>query len=230
MLSGTAIAGGEPAPEAAPTINLKPYRAVYRIAKDGMVAEVRRELQQSTDQRWQLSDSAKILFFSLEERVDVELHDQRIIPLHYRYRQGPGKSRDQDIHYDWAKATASVELHDKTRSVELDQASYDKLSLQLQLRLDLLSGRLEQAQSYRLVDRGRVKYYRIETIEEEMLTIGKRQIQAVKLRQSTEGKNKETFIWVAPDLDYLIVKIVHEDDDERYEMRLESATLLQPGS
>ncbi len=225
LASANAVAGGEPAPEVAPDVNLKPYRATYRIAKDGMVAEVKRELQQVSGERWQLSDSARILFFSLKESADVQLRDRRITPLNYRYRQGPGKKRDQDIHYDWDSATARVELDDKTRTVELGEPSYDRLSLQLQLRLDLLTGQLEQPQSYRLVDRGRIKHYRIEKIEEEILSIGKRQIQTVKLRQQSEGKDKETFIWAAPDLDYLIVKIVHEDDDERYEMRLESASL-----
>ena len=99
------------------------------------------------------------------------------------------------------------------------------MSLQLQLRLDLLAGKLENPQSYRIIDRGRIKHYRVEKHGEETLQLGKRQIHAVKLRQHSPGKAKETFIWVSPDLDYLIVKIVHEDDDERYEMRLESASL-----
>ena len=217
------MGGGEPAP--ADNSALKPYRANYRISKDGVVAEVKRELQQLPGDRWRLSDSARILFFRLEETAEAQLHESHITPLHYRYRQGPGKSRNQDIHYDWEQATARVELDDKIREVPLGLPTYDKLSLQLQLRLDLLSGRLEQPRSYRLVDRGRIKHYRIEKIGEEILTLGKRQIQTVKLRQHSEGKDKETFIWVAPDLDYLIVRIVHEEDDERYEMLLESASL-----
>ena len=112
LASANAVAGGEPAPEVAPDVNLKPYRATYRIAKDGMVAEVKRELQQVSGERWQLSDSARILFFSLKESADVQLRDRRITPLNYRYRQGPGKKRDQDIHYDWDSATARVELDD----------------------------------------------------------------------------------------------------------------------
>jgi hypothetical protein len=231
LLSGGAIAEGEPAniPVAA-DIDLKPYRATYRISKDGMVAEVKRELQQLPDERWRLSDYARILFFKLEESADVRLHNGHITPLHYRYRQGPGKNKNQDIHYDWEQRTAQIELDDKTRSVKLDQPSFDKLSLQLQLRLDLLAGRLQQAQSYRLVDRGRVKHYRVEKIGEETLSLGKRQMHTIKLRQHTEGKDRETWIWVAPDLDYLIVKIVQEDEDERYEMQLESATLARAGT
>lgn len=224
LLSAGAMAGGEPAAEA--EINLKPYHATYHITKDSIVAEVKRALQRLPGDRWQLSDSARILFFSLEESAEIRLDDQQITPLHYRHRQSPGKSKNQDIHYDWEQRSARVELDDKTRHVPLDQPSYDKLSLQLQLRLDLLTGQLERPQSYRLIDRGRIKHYRIEKIGEEILTIGKRQIQTVKLRQHSEGKDKETFIWTAPDLDYLIVRIVHEDDDERYEMRLESASLV----
>lgn len=223
LASSGAVAGGEPA--LADESSLKPYRANYRISKDGLVAIVSRQLQQLSNDRWKLSDSARILFISLEESADVRLQDRQITPLHYRYRQGPGKSKNQDIHYDWDKRSARVEMADKTRDVPLEQASYDKLSLQLQLRLDLMSGRLEQPQSYRVIDRGRIKHYRIEKIAEEILTIGKRQVQTVKLLQHSEGKDKETFIWAAPDLDYIIVRIVHEDDDERYEMRLESASL-----
>ena len=60
---------------------------------------------------------------------------------------------------------------------------------------------------------------------EEILPLGQRQMQTVKLRQTREGKDRETFIWVAPDLDYLIIKMEQDDDDERIEMQLKPDSL-----
>ena len=204
---------------------LKPYSATYHLVKGGMAAEVERHLERSGDSHWQLHDSARVLFFSLQETAIVSFDGQNIKPIKYRYRQSPGKSKDQTIRYNWKEKEATFDLDDGQRRTELKPETFDKLSYQLQLRLDLLAGRLHQPRTYNLVDRGRHKQYRVEKVGEEILTIDQRQMQTVKLRQTREGKDRETFIWVAPDLDYLIIKMERDDDDERIEMQLKPDTL-----
>ena len=151
---------GEPAPL------LTPYSATYHLVKGGLAAEVERRLERSSESRWQLHDSARVLFFSLEETAVVDFDGENIKPIKYRYRQNPGTSKDQTIRYNWKKKQATFDLDD-----------------------------------------------------------GQRQMQTVKLRQTRDGKDRETFIWVAPDLDYLIIKMEQDDDDERIEMQLKPESL-----
>lgn len=204
---------------------LKPYRATYSIVRDGMAAEVTRELRHSAENEWTLNDSARILFARFSETARVTLDDLQVIPKSYRYEQSPGNSKDQTIHYDWKNLRAHIEVDSGTRQAELKVPTYDKLSYQMQLRLDLLAGQLPTSKTYDLVDRGRHKQYRVERVGEQTITAGKRQIHTVKLRQTTAGKDRETFVWVAPDLDYLIVRMERNEDDEQIEMQLKSVNL-----
>ncbi|MAY35602.1 MAG: hypothetical protein CMN84_05805 [Spongiibacteraceae bacterium] len=208
-----------------PTPLLTPYSATYHLVKGGLAAEVERHLERSSESRWQLHDSARVLFFSLEETAVVDFDGKNIKPVKYRYRQNPGTSKDQTIRYNWKKKQATFDLDDGQRRAELEPDTFDKLSYQLQLRLDLLAGRLQQPRTYKLVDRGRHKQYRVEKVGEEILTLGRRQMQTVKLRQTSAGKDRETFIWVAPDLEYLIIKMEQDDGDERIEMQLKPDSL-----
>ena len=190
-----------------PTPLLTPYSATYHLVKGGLAAEVERHLERSSESRWQLHDSARVLFFSLEETAVVDFDGKNIKPVKYRYRQNPGTSKDQTIRYNWKKKQATFDLNDGQR------------------RADLLAGRLQQPRTYKLVDRGRHKQYRVEKVGEEILTLGRRQMQTVKLRQTSAGKDRETFIWVAPDLEYLIIKMEQDDGDERIEMQLKPDSL-----
>ncbi|MBB3047727.1 hypothetical protein FHR99_001993 [Litorivivens lipolytica] len=204
---------------------LTPYSATYHLTRDGMAAEVTRKLERSGEGRWQLHDSARVLFFSMQETAIVDFDGENIKPVKYRHRQSPGNSKDQTIRYDWKKQQATFDLDDGERTAKLKKETFDRLSYQIQLRLDLLAGRLQQPRTYDLVDRGRHKQYRIEKVGEEMLTLDNRQIQTLKLRQTRIGKDRETFIWVAPDLDYLIIKMERDDDDGRIRMQLKPESL-----
>lgn len=222
---GSAQAGGEPTIES--PLPLKPYRATYQLNRDGLNAQVERELKRLNERDWQLSDSGRVLFFSLDEKVTMRREGNRIQPLHYRYRQSPGSSKHQDIFYDWDTLEARFELSDDERQAKLTVPSYDKLSFQLQLRLDLMAGKLDEPKTYRLVDRGRYKVYRVERLGEEQLRVGDRTFDTVKLSRTRPGEDdRQTLLWAAPALDYLMVRIVHEEADERFEMTLKSSTLL----
>ncbi|WP_372758805.1 DUF3108 domain-containing protein, partial [Litorivivens sp.] len=206
-------------------VPLKPYRATYGIVRDGLAAEVTRELHHSGENQWTLKDSARILFARFSESVIVKYNGVDVVPLEYTYQQSPGDRKDQVIRYDWGKKRASFSLDSGTRHADLKVPSYDKLSYQIQLRLDLLAGQLQTPKTYHLVDRGRHKQYRVEKIGEQTISAGKRQIHTVKLRQTTAGKDRETFIWVAPDLDFLIVRMERNEDDEQIQMQLKSVNL-----
>lgn len=207
---------------AQPASQLKPYTATYHLVKGRLATEVVRKLEHSDELQWTLSDSARVLFISFEEAAKMTVENGQVTPREYYYRQSPGASKDQLITYDWENKQARFKLSDDLRTTALKKPVYDKLSYQLQLRLDLLSGQIQQPKTYDLVDRGRHKQYRIEKVGEEMVQTKNRQIHTVKLRQTTAGKDRETFIWVAPDLDYLIVRMERDEDDERIEMQLKS--------
>lgn len=209
---------------------LKPYDAIYHISKGMLSTDAKRRLALQNDDRWRLSQEASILFVSLDEIAHLEVHDGELRPLLYSYEQSPQKRRNQRIVFDWESGKATTELHDEPKRVtDIGAGVFDQLSYQLKLRLDLIRGRFDDRQTYTVIDRGRLKHYRVERIGEETLDMESGSLRTVKLRQVREGKEgeRETFIWVAPQWNYLLVRLerYEDDDDDEYRLVLKSATV-----
>jgi hypothetical protein len=73
---------------------------------------------------------------------------------------------------------------------------------------------------YSLVDKTQIKTYQIRNQGEETLSTPLGQLRTVRINQYTPGKTRMTTFWVAPDLQYLLVRISQEKDGKE-ELRME---------
>jgi hypothetical protein len=98
----------------------------------------------------------------------------------------------------------------------------DKLSYQLQLRLDLLAGKTDM--TYAVADGGKLKEYRFKVTGEEQIDTPYGRYNAVRvMRDRGEDADRETLIWLAPELDYLIVRLEQtESDGKTYALLLKN--------
>lgn len=207
---------------------LKPYDAVYHIEKGMLSTDAKRRLARQGDDRWRLSQEASVLFVSVKEIAHLELRDGRLRPLLYSYEQRPQQRRDERTTFDWENRRATTEVYrEKDRHTTIEPGTFDQLSFQLKMRLDLLRGEFEDGRVYTVVDRGRLKQYRVERIGEEMLDTSLGTLRTVKLRQVRIGKEdeRETLVWVAPEWNYLLVRLIRYEDGDEYRLDLKSATV-----
>lgn len=205
---------------------LKPYQAKYRITQNNLSADASRKLAK-VGPHWRLSQTASKWFITIGEESLIEVtENQNLRPLQYRYENSLSSKRDQRIVFDWEANKASDETYRKPYTLPLKADYADQLSAQLQLRQQLLNG---QAQDKRwqqtIVKNGKIKTYQIEKLTEETIDTELGPIDTVKLRRKREGSSAETFIWLAKEWNYMIVKLVQTEDDDSLSLELISATI-----
>jgi hypothetical protein len=143
--------------------------------------------------------------FSEESRFKV--NGQTLQPLDYRYhKEVLGKKRDARLHFDWEQGKVTNQVQNKPWDMSVDHGTLDKLNYQLQLRRDLSEGRTKLR--YPVADGGIMKTYDFSILGEEKVQTPMGEYTAVKVRRERGPDSKrETLIWFAKELDYLIVKL-----------------------
>jgi len=202
---------------------LKPYRAVYASKWNlgiSFSGDAIRELKQAGDQ-WSLSVNASAMIASINESSQFAYQGDQIKPNRYEYhRKVLGKKRDAVLQFNWSKGSVLNDIAEKPWSMDIPPNALDKLSYQLQLRLDLIAGKTNF--EYQIADGGRLKTYRFKKLDEEIIKTPQGEYKAVKIqRDRGEDSKRETYIWMAPELDYLIVKLHQiETDGKEYTLLL----------
>ena len=214
-------------PAHADTAQLPAFKATYTTAFDlgiSLSGEAVRELRQTENGQWRFSSEAAAMMAGISEVTRFNYQPtQPIQPLSYRYhRKVLGKSRKASIDFDWAKQSATTVVKDTPWKMQVPVGTQDKLSYQLQLRLDLLAGKTDM--TYAVADGGKLKEYRFKVTGEEQIDTPYGRYNAVRvMRDRGEDADRETLIWLAPELDYLIVRLEQtESDGKTYALLLKN--------
>lgn len=219
-----ALASASPA---AVTAELEAFRASYSARygalpfSAGAVRELRRE-----GDHWLFSSELDAGVVSLRQETELTA-GEKVRPLHYRYRQrGLAGRRDRLITFDYAAGQVR-RSGDKHRQHPLTGPSWDPLGWQLALRQDLLGDhpRPAASYSYRVSDGGGYESYDFVNAGREPLTVPAGTFAALKLERRHEADDKSaTTLWLAPALDYLLLRLELVDDSGRQL----SVTLTEP--
>lgn len=156
------------------------------------------------------------------ERSVFSVSDGRIRPIEFHFEDGSRKGEDNvDIDFDWSADTASVVSEDGVTELPLSPGVLDRASLQAALMRDL--GRDRNPGPYVLIDDEELKTYRYSLDERRTIETGAGHFDAVAVRQERDGSSRVTLLWVAPELEYLPVRIEQYRDGELHmSMTLES--------
>ncbi len=208
--------------------SLTPYRATYHAELSGWSATVIRQLRPLADDQWQLTNNASVMFAGFDEQARLQQQSGKITPLHYQYSNALSSKRNKTIEFDWqAQSARTVKGKQPAVSLPIDGSSYDQLSFQLQLQLDLQQqGEQFSEKAFTIVDTGKLKQYQVKRLGEEWLDTALGRLLTVKLEQYRPDKERRTLIWMAKDWDYLLVKLKRfEKNKSSYLLELEQATL-----
>jgi hypothetical protein len=164
-----------------------------------------------TDSQW--------LFLSdiRSEKSTVKIEQGKVIPTHYLYeREGTGRDKAYEWRYD-TKNNKATNLK-KPQVVELDFSLgiQDKLSYHLQNRLNLIKNPQQKLFVYPVVSTsGSVKNYVYQHDGEEEITLPYGKIKTVRFKREVIEKKKVTYVWFAPELNYLLVKLSQEKEGKK---------------
>lgn len=190
-------------------------RAVFAVSADG---PGQYRFRSATEARglYRLASPRPVV-----ESSRFEVTDGNIRPLAFEYEDGSRRGEDNySIEFDHARGQLRLTAAGQTRDLPLEDGLLDRGSLQVALTLDLAQCR--QAGPYRFVDDDGLRSYYYERLEDLPAETGAGRFQTLRLAQRREGSSRSTVLWLAPELDYLPVRIEQSRDGE-----IETVLLLE---
>lgn len=211
--------------ESQPKAHYARYAVHYGILKLG---EMERRLTPLGDGRYRLETDVRTTGLAAAFRDDHfresslwRMVEGKPRPERYDYHfTRDDKEVVEQVRFDW-EAMRFTSLRDgKETILKLPEGGQDKLSYQMALLADLRAGAREFF--YKVADRGDVRHMRYRVQGEESVRTPWGQVKAIKLERVTAKRERETTIWTAPSLDYMVVKLVQVEDGNK-----STATLLE---
>jgi hypothetical protein len=205
-------------------ITLKPFSASYEINwKSGISlnGNTVRKLSKNENGTWNFESKASAMFASVFESTQFKWQNSQIIPLKYHFKQSVlGKKRIADVNFDWEQLKVTNNVENKPWKMPISEGVQDKLSYQLLLQQDLARG-LEEF-NYSVADGGKLKQYKFVVDGKEIIEAPIGSYETIRIKRLRDAKkNRETFIWFAPELDYQIIKLHQiEKKDKSYTLLL----------
>ena len=204
-----------------------PYQARYEVYASGFsIGEGVISLATTGPGTYQMSSDVRpnglvalLASGRIHEQVSGEIRDGAIQPSQYERLMDTGrKASTMQLRFDWPAGRVLARNDSDQATLPLSPGVVDPLSLQLVVMGDLKRGRVPDR--YSLVDKTQIKTYQIRNQGEETLNTPLGQLRTVRINQYTPGKTRMTTFWVAPDLQYLLVRISQEKDGKE-ELRME---------
>lgn len=231
-VSSTMTLNSNPAPERSPgrgeqTAELPVgYQATYKTSYNGIPITTSRRLTRNGD-NYVLSMLARNFVGTIsEEERFVITGGGDIEPRSYAYKRNIfGQKRKETT--DFANGTAVNVYKETTVKLPVDDSILGPMSYQFQMRQDLMNGKEDF--SYRVVSRNHIKDYRYQIIDREQLDTPLGRLDTVVIERVRDDSERETYLWLASNLDYLPVKLVQKEDGESYEMLVDSYSIDPDG-
>lgn len=204
-----------------------PYQARYEVYASGFsIGEGVISLTTTGPGTYQMSSDVRpnglvalLASGRIHEQVSGEIRDGAIRPSQYERLLDTGrKSTTMQLRFDWPAGQVLARSDAEQATLPLSPGVVDPLSLQLVVMGDLKRGQVPDR--YSLVDKIQIKTYQIRNQGEETLSTPLGRLRTVRINQYTPGKTRMTTFWVAPDLQYLLVRISQEKDGKE-ELRME---------
>lgn len=148
----------------------------------------------------------------ITEQSAGTLIDNNPRPNSFRYNQGEGEKRNQEVDFDWVNNTATVTYKFKANDVALSGEVHDKLSMQLSAMRTVANGTSTGELNYQVAERGGLGEYRFEVVGKQPLTIGSTRYDTVVLKRL--ASDRQATFWVAPELGYAIIKAEQKKRDK----------------
>ncbi|MEJ2379806.1 MAG: DUF3108 domain-containing protein [Gammaproteobacteria bacterium] len=157
---------------------------------------------------------------TVTESSVLEYRNGRILPLHYRYLLDGRKRKDVRLEFHWDRNQVTNTVKGRSWTMHVPDGALDKFSVQLAVMRDLADGRTKL--DYDIADGGKLKNYRFKILGTEQITTRAGTFNTVKLMRIRENKKRKTYMWAAPKLDYLLIRIQHiETNGSRFHMDLD---------
>ncbi|MEP4146590.1 MAG: DUF3108 domain-containing protein [Halioglobus sp.] len=195
------------------SLGLTPYSAEYKTTARGMALTLNRKLEQNADGSFTLTNGGKIMVVGFHEMSVFSTDGTAIVPKSYVY-QGTGLiNRRREVHFTPGAETIRSLYKEQWYDLPYEEGTLDRMSQQEQVRLFLLNDPTPKEDiSITVADGKRVKDYQLRYVGEETLDTPIGSLETLHFERVHDDPDRKSDTWVAPSLDYLMVKTVHIED------------------
>lgn len=205
----------------------QPFRADYKAQFNDITVTATRSLTPLEGGEQLFSFKAETWLATLLESSQFRWDDENtLVPQQYHYQRSVfGKKRKAILDFNWQEMTVVNNVQEHSWSMSIPLMVQDKLSYQLQLRSDLLNNK--PSLKYHIADGGHLKTYLFEAMGEEILNTPVGPLHTIKIKKvNAKGKRRTTYIWMAKNWDFLLVKLKQtERDGKTYSIHLLNAEI-----
>lgn len=217
-----------PAVAVAQAPDLAPISATYSASMDKGISingSATRTLEQQDDGSWLYRFDVDSFIADIEESLVFRWEDGQVRPEKYRYslKGMMVSNRSRALNFNWGAKSVSGSYEGDNFTMDMADNPLDPLGFQLQMRQDLKAGKEEM--TYAVADDGDFEHDKFAVVGTETRDTKVGKLETVKVEKvREEGSKRETLMWFAPELDYLLVRLVQvEPDGSRYEVNLDEA-------
>lgn len=208
------------------TSELRPYTAEYKTTARGFDLNVTRKLEADDNNHFILTNGGKILVVGFHEISVFRVEDEEIRSISYIY-QGTGLvSRRQELHFDAEPGKITSLYKDRWYDLPDNGRTLDRMNQMEQLRLELLQDPAVVGDiTLQIADGKRLKNSQLILIGEETQNTPLGPVATLHYERLHDDPSRKSDFWLAPEWDYLMVRMVHIEDGDPVEMVLTAATL-----
>lgn len=203
---------------------LSPFEATYQFSYGNKkMGDATRKLSKIGNQ-WQYQFSSKIpVIGSATETSKFGFQNGLITSDSYQRRTKILIHSDTvNMNFNPSQKSITTSRKDQNRTLTWKSGVLDDLNAELQVREDLKKGALKS--SYWIADYKEVEARKfIKEGSEKVKAANGKIYDTVKVRLKHDRATKNTIFWLAPSLDYLPIKVTHQDDDQSYGLLLKAS-------
>lgn len=200
--------------------SLTPMTADYNLTVDNKYNGTATRSLTKSGNTWNYKVDARAAgIASAKQRSTFTLNGNTIIPTSASTNfKLFGVGNTHNIKFSNSGKTISSTYRGKTSNLSAPNRAFDDLSLEAQIRQDLLSGKFSG--NYNMVKKNKIEKAPFRRAGNAKVTVPAGTFDTVRIDRIHDDNDRATSFWLAPSLDYLPVRVLQNNDGRRMEMTL----------
>ena len=205
---------------AADSLPVHPFKALYsgsaivklKPVDLSLKGNMEMSLTDAGHGRYEMKSTIASLVGTVNSQANGEFQGDAIHPLHYEQTVNAIKQSQTQLSFNWQTKTLDARDSEEQRILPLTDGVVDPLSVYLLVMRDLQEGRTPR--QYTLASGVRLKTYQATVEGEETLEtpVGKLRTLRINIKRDQSGSERDMVFWFAPELGYLPVQIIRQED------------------
>ena len=208
------------APTLASAKNIEPSSANYSFTVEDKYKGTATRTLNKDGNTWKYNVNARVAgVASAAQDSTFSINGNNVVPTQasttYKLL-GVGRTHKLDFNPSSKKVVSNY--RGKSTTMNMAQQAFDDLSLEVQIRQDLLNGKFSG--NYYMAKKDKVKKTPVKKSGNTKITVPAGTFDTVRVDRVHDDNSRSTSFWLAPSLDYLPVKVSQINDGKKMDLEL----------